>query len=45
MGLGCSGVGVGVMMLLWLSSWGWGGLMGSEPVLVLGSDLVVVVSA
>ena len=28
-----------------LSSRGWGGMVGSEPVLVFGSEVVVVVSA
>ena len=32
-------------MLLCLSSRGWGGMVGSEPVLVFGSEVVVVVSA
>ena len=35
----------GSSMLLWLSNRGGGGLVGSELVLVFGSEVVVVVSA
>ena len=39
-------LGVGLMMLLWLSNrrW-WARVVGLEPVLVSGSEVVVVVSA
>ena len=45
-GSGVAVVGVGVMMLLCLSNrrW-WARVVGSEPVVVSGSEVVVVVSA
>ena len=39
------GVSGNMKMLLCLSSWRWGVLVGSEPGVVSGGEVVVVVSA